>query len=80
MEDHGVMGRTFSWYHPNGRSMSQFDRVLISEKWNLFWGETTLWVLPRDVSDHCPLLLKTGGWDWGLKLFRFKKIGWKIGN
>ena len=31
----------------------------------MFWGDTSLWVLPRDVSDHCPLILKVGGWDWG---------------
>jgi len=30
-----------------------------------------LWVLPRDVSDHCPLVLKVEGWVWGPKLFRF---------
>jgi len=45
--------------------------VLISEEWNRRWGETTLWVLPRDVSDHCPLVLKVRGWDWGPKPFRF---------
>jgi len=34
-------------------------------------GEYSLWVLPRDVSDHCPLILRSGGWDWGPKHFRF---------
>jgi len=29
------------------------------------------WVLPRDVWDHCPLVLRVGGWDWGPKPFRF---------
>lgn len=24
------------------------------------------------MSDHCPLVLKIGGWDWGPKLSRFK--------
>ena len=35
------------------------------------WGEVSLWALPRDVSDHCPLIVKMGGWDWGPKPFRF---------
>jgi hypothetical protein len=51
--------------------MSRIDRVLISEEWVTFWGDNSLWVLPRDVSDHCPLILKDEGWDWGLKPFRF---------
>ena len=28
-------------------------------------------MLPRDVSDHCPLILKEAGWDWGPRPFRF---------
>jgi len=71
LEDHNVVGRRFTWYHPNERSMSRIDRMLILEEWNRFWGDSTLWVLPRDVSDHCPLVLKVGGWDWGPKPFRF---------
>jgi exonuclease III len=63
MDDLNVLGRRFTWYHPNGRSMSRIDRVLISEEWISLWGESSLWVLPRDVSDHCPLVLKEGGWD-----------------
>lgn len=74
LEDHNVVGRRFTWYHPNGRAMSRIDRVLISEEWNIYWGDSTLWVLPRDVSDHCPLVLKVGGWDWGPKPFRFKNF------
>ena len=31
-----------------------------------------MWPLPRDVSDHCPLVLKGDITDWGPKPFRFK--------
>lgn len=31
LEDLNVLGRRFSWFHPNGRSMSRIDRVLIFE-------------------------------------------------
>jgi len=63
LEDLNVLGRRFTWYHLNGRSMSRIDRVLISEEWSNLWGVNSLWVLPRDVSDHCPLVLKHGVWD-----------------
>jgi len=31
VEDLKVLGRRYSWYHPNERSMSRIDRVLVSE-------------------------------------------------
>jgi len=71
MEDVNVLGRRFTWYHPNGRSMSRIDRVLISKEWRMLWGDSSLWVLPRDVSDHCPLVLKDSGWDWEPRPFWF---------
>jgi len=74
LEDHKLLGRKFTWYHLNGRSMSRIDRVLISEEWNRFWGDTSLWVLHKDVSDHYPVVLKTGGWDWGPKPFWFNNF------
>jgi exonuclease III len=61
LEDLNLLGRRFTWFHPNGRAMSRIDRVLISEEWANLWGDSSLWVLPRDVSDHCPLILKEAG-------------------
>lgn len=61
LEDLNVLGRRFTWYHPNGRSMSRIDRTLISEEWSQLWGNNTLWMLSRDVSYHCSLVLKNGG-------------------
>jgi hypothetical protein len=66
-----LLGRKFTWFHPNGRSMSRIDRALISADWENLWGSAALWVLDRDVSDHCPLLLKYSTMDWGPKPFRF---------
>jgi hypothetical protein len=31
-------------------------------------------VLPKDVSDHCPLVLKNEGWSWGPTPFRFNNF------
>jgi hypothetical protein len=66
-----VLGRKFTWFHPNGQSMSRIDRALVSEGWMQVWGQSSLWVLPRSVSDHCPLILRCGSVDWGPRPFRF---------
>ncbi|GKV49682.1 hypothetical protein SLEP1_g56420 [Rubroshorea leprosula] len=60
----------FTWYRPDGSSMSRLDRVLMSgEMYNSGKG----WVqhgLKRTVSDHCPIMVKTSVADWGPKPFR----------
>ncbi|MCH80359.1 endonuclease/exonuclease/phosphatase family protein, partial [Trifolium medium] len=66
-----VLGHKFTWLHPNGLSMSRIDRALVSEDWLSLWGQPSLWVLPRSVSDHCPLILRCGNVDWGPRPFRF---------
>jgi hypothetical protein len=71
LEDLPLLGRRFTWYHPNGRSMSRIDRFIVSEEWLNDWGVCSLWVLPRDISDHCPLILKKDNLDWGPRPFRF---------
>lgn len=60
--------------------MSRIDRVLVSENWESTWGTSSLWVLPRDVSDYCQLLLKAGGLDWGLNRFGLIIIGLETGG
>jgi exonuclease III len=66
-----LLGRKFTWVRPNGRCMSRLDRVLVSEKWWEDCGAVSLWGLKRDVSDHCPLIVRYDGHDWGPKPFRF---------
>jgi hypothetical protein len=43
----------------------------VSHNWEEKWGAVSLWGLKRDVSDHCPLIVKYEGYDWGPKPFRF---------
>lgn len=74
VSDVDPLGRRFTWYHLNGCDMSGIDRVFISEEWVDFWGSVALWVLPRDVYDHYPILLKPKSWNWGLKPFRFNNF------
>jgi exonuclease III len=66
-----LMGRKFTWVQPSGRCMSRLDRVLVSQNWLGEWGNVSLWGQKRDVSDHCPILIKYDGYDWGPKPFRF---------
>ncbi|KAK2458146.1 DNA-(apurinic or apyrimidinic site) endonuclease [Trifolium repens] len=69
-----LLGRRFSCFHSSGRAMSRIDRILISDEWASRWGNVELWVLLRDISDHCPLLLKYNFEDWGPKPFRFNNF------
>ncbi|MCH79914.1 RNA-directed DNA polymerase (Reverse transcriptase), partial [Trifolium medium] len=66
-----LLGRRFTWAHSNGVSMSRIDRILISEGWLDHWLNPSLWVLDRDISDHCPLLLRYSTDAWGPNPFRF---------
>jgi hypothetical protein len=66
-----LMGCKFTWVQPNGNCMSRLDRILVSDGWLAEWGSVTLWGLKRDVSDHCPIVVKYDGYDWGPKPFRF---------
>jgi hypothetical protein len=72
--DLALLERRFTWYQASGRAMSRIDRILISDEWAQRWGIVVLWVFPRDVSDHCPLLLKYCHDDWVPKPFRFNNF------
>ncbi|MCH86589.1 hypothetical protein A2U01_0007447, partial [Trifolium medium] len=37
-----VLGRKFTWFHPNEITMSRIDRALVSEEWISSWGEQYL--------------------------------------
>jgi hypothetical protein len=69
-----LLGRRFTWFQPNGGAMSRLDRFLISEGWWDLWGEPSQWALARDVSDHCPIVLRYSSQLWGPKPFRFNNF------
>jgi exonuclease III len=66
-----LLGRRFTWCHANRVAMSRIDRVWVSPEWLDMWGDCSVWVSSRDVSDHCPLVLKYANNEWGPKPFRF---------
>ncbi|KAH1246485.1 hypothetical protein GmHk_06G016557 [Glycine max] len=70
LEEVRSIGRKFTWYRPNGCAMSKLDRFLLSNNWLSLWPDTTQFVLERDYSDHCPILLRSKTIDWGPKPFR----------
>ncbi|MCH88892.1 RNA-directed DNA polymerase (Reverse transcriptase), partial [Trifolium medium] len=38
------------------------------------WGEPSQWALARDVSDHCPIILRYSSQLWGPKPFKFNNF------
>lgn len=64
-----LSGREFTCYKPNATARSRIDRILV-RKLGVGMGEFTQWGLRKDVSDHCPVLLKQLSVDWGPKPFR----------
>ncbi|XP_057419451.1 uncharacterized protein LOC130713677 [Lotus japonicus] len=65
-----LAGRKYTWYRANGQAQSRIDRFLISHEWLLQWPNCEQVGLARDISYHCPLLLRSVFQDWGLKPFR----------
>ncbi|MCH97415.1 LINE-1 reverse transcriptase like [Trifolium medium] len=38
------------------------------------WSNSIVWALPREVSDHYPLVVRYSNGDWGPKPFRFNNL------
>jgi len=68
-----LIGRRFTWYRGDGRSMSRIDRFLLSEKWCLTWLNSLQLAQLRGLSDHCALVLSVDEQNWGLKPFHMFK-------
>jgi hypothetical protein len=65
-----VLGKKFSWYSADGKSMSRIDRFLLSEGFITSQGISGQWIGDRDISDHCPIWLIASITNWGPKPFR----------
>jgi len=64
------VGRSFTWFKPNGVAKSKLDRILVSQEWLHKWPDSTSFTLDRNFSGHCPILLRAKIIDWGPKPFR----------
>ncbi|XP_076931962.1 uncharacterized protein LOC143597315 [Bidens hawaiensis] len=52
-------GRRFTWMNDDGCHLSKIDRILVCENFLAKWPTGSVTALPRDFSDHCPLLFST---------------------
>jgi hypothetical protein len=65
-----VLGKKFTWFSSDGKSMSRIDRFLLSDGFITKFGVSGQWIGDRDISDHCPIWLIVSNENWGPKPFR----------
>ncbi|GKC01818.1 cytochrome P450 [Tanacetum coccineum] len=64
-------GRNFTRMNKYDTKLSKIDRILVSQHLTTLWPNSTLTALPRELSGHCPLILKTLSTDYGPIPFKF---------
>uniref|UniRef100_A0A7N2KVN7 Reverse transcriptase domain-containing protein n=1 Tax=Quercus lobata TaxID=97700 RepID=A0A7N2KVN7_QUELO len=75
MVDLPLVGGEYTWFRDsNNSSMSRIDRVLVLVGWEEHFLDLTQRILPRVVSNHCPLLLEAGGMARGKSAFKFENV------
>nr|KYP37357.1 Transposon TX1 uncharacterized [Cajanus cajan] len=65
-----MFGRQFTWFRNDGETMSRLDLYLVFVDFASSREGLEQWGLPRGMSNHCPVLLKTSVSEWGPKPFR----------
>ncbi|GKV50169.1 hypothetical protein SLEP1_g56882 [Rubroshorea leprosula] len=65
-----LTNRHYTWYKPDGTARSRLDRFWLSTEMNNMGGEWIQQGLPRNISDHCAMVLKSKSTDWGPRPFR----------
>ncbi|KAK9048985.1 hypothetical protein SSX86_032048, partial [Deinandra increscens subsp. villosa] len=63
-------GRRFTFLSSSGDSLSKLDRILVCNSYLNKWPNSSIQALPRLWSDHCPVLLKSIGVDFGPRPFK----------
>ncbi|XP_050225835.1 uncharacterized protein LOC126675263 [Mercurialis annua] len=70
-----LQGRLFTWQ--NSQSRSKIDRCFVSADAFISWPNLSLVALPRNYSDHTPLLFRSAvAFDWGPKPFKSINAWW----
>jgi len=70
VEEVPCVGRRFTWFRPNEAAKRKLDIFFVSDEWIPKWTGFTQFILNRNFSDHCPILLRAKYVDWGPKPFR----------
>ncbi|GJS31865.1 putative RNA-directed DNA polymerase, eukaryota, reverse transcriptase zinc-binding domain protein [Tanacetum coccineum] len=63
--------RKFTRMNKNGTKLSKIDRILVTQQFLSMWPYTKLTALPRDLLDHCPIIIKTHHDNFGPIPFKF---------
>ncbi|XP_071687435.1 uncharacterized protein [Rutidosis leptorrhynchoides] len=63
-------GRNFTRISDDGLKFSKIDRFLCTEKFFSLWKDVSAVTLERKISDHCPIMLKDEGKNFGPKPFK----------
>lgn len=71
-----VLGKKFSWFGADGRTMSRIDRFLLSEGLITKWNINAQWIGDRDISDHCPIWLVSSNLNWVQSHLYSTIVGW----
>ena len=72
-------GTSFTWVRDSGLpSMSRIDRTLVSLDWEEHFVNVSQWVVPRVLSNQCPLLLEAGVVRLGQSAFKFENMWLKV--
>ena len=70
-----LQGASFTWFQDSiSSSMSRIDKTLVSTDWEDHFGNVSQRVLPRVISDYCPLLVETGDVGRGRCAFKFENM------
>ncbi|XP_022014541.1 uncharacterized protein LOC110914035 [Helianthus annuus] len=64
-------GSKFTRWLDGGNKMSKLDRMLVCDRFWGLWPTASLRTLPRNLSDHCPLMLTIISNDFGHIPFKF---------
>ncbi|GJW01987.1 putative RNA-directed DNA polymerase [Tanacetum coccineum] len=60
-----MSGRKFTRMNKYGTKLSKIDRILVSHHFISKWPNAQVLALRRELSDHCPLVLKTHSYEFG---------------